>query len=52
MNGESLAFLEACGQPWLKKPCGAAAVREAVKQLFDKTGVNPEPDIDDTELRI
>jgi CheY-like chemotaxis protein len=49
MHGESLAFLEACGQPWLKKPCGAAAVREAVQQLFDKTGVNPGPDPDDAE---
>src|SRR5689334_636876 len=32
MHGASLAFLEACGQPWLMKPCSAAAVREAVQQ--------------------
>jgi CheY-like chemotaxis protein len=50
MNGESLAFLEACGQPWLKKPCSAAAVREAVQQLFDKTGVSSGPDTDDAAL--
>ena len=52
MHGESLAFLEACGQPWLKKPCGAAMVREAVQQLFDKTGVNPGPNTDGAALRI
>ena len=46
MHDESRAFLEACGQPWLQKPCSAAVVREAVQHLFDKTGVNPEPDPD------
>ena len=49
MNGESLAFIEACGQPWLMKPCSAAAVREAVKQRLDKTSVSPEPDPNDVE---
>ena len=47
LHGASLAFLVACGQPWLKKPCSAAAVREAVQQRLDKTGVNPESDTDD-----
>ena len=46
MNGESLAFLEVCGQPWLMKPCRAAEVREAVQQRLDETSVTPEPDID------
>ena len=50
MHGDNRAFLEACGQPWLEKPCSAAAVREAVQHLFDQTGVNLEPDPDEAAL--
>jgi CheY-like chemotaxis protein len=32
LNGESTAFLAQCGQPYLYKPCTAAAVREAIQQ--------------------
>ena len=43
LNAESLAFLEACGQPWLPKPCSAAQVREVVQQLLAKTDGHPRP---------
>jgi CheY-like chemotaxis protein len=32
LNVESTAFLAQCGQPYLYKPCTAAAVREAIQQ--------------------
>ena len=30
----STAFLEQCGQPWVYKPCHAAAVRSALQQML------------------
>jgi len=29
---ESQRFLEQCGQPWVRKPCPAAAIRSAIAQ--------------------
>jgi two-component system response regulator PilR (NtrC family) len=34
MRGDSLAFLEQCGQPWLAKPCPMAAVRRVLAQVL------------------
>jgi CheY-like chemotaxis protein len=34
MRGESLAFLEQCGQPWLSKPCHITAIRSAIAQVL------------------
>jgi CheY-like chemotaxis protein len=34
LNADSRAFLEQCGQPWLPKPCTAAAVRRAIQQML------------------
>jgi CheY-like chemotaxis protein len=36
LNVESTAFLAQCGQPYLYKPCTAAAVREAIQQQLDR----------------
>jgi CheY-like chemotaxis protein len=33
----SLAFLEQCGQPWVAKPCTAAAVRGAIAHVLRAT---------------
>ena len=35
---DSAAFLAACGQPWLPKPCTITAVRHAIQQVL---GVGP-----------
>jgi CheY-like chemotaxis protein len=35
---DSAAFLDACGQPWLPKPCTITAVRHAIQQVL---GVGP-----------
>jgi CheY-like chemotaxis protein len=34
LGAESTAFLAQCGQPWLAKPCTAAAVRSAIQQML------------------
>jgi CheY-like chemotaxis protein len=36
LNVESTAFLAQCGQPYLYKPCTAAAVREAIQQQLGR----------------
>jgi CheY-like chemotaxis protein len=33
LRRESMTFLEQCGQPWVSKPCPAAAVRSAIAQV-------------------
>ena len=38
---DSAAFLAACGQPWLPKPCTITAVRHAIQQVL---GVGPAPE--------
>jgi CheY-like chemotaxis protein len=35
LGGDSTAFLAQCGQPYLYKPCTAAAVRSTLQQLLD-----------------
>ena len=37
-NADSRAFLAQCGQPWLSKPCTAAAVRRAIHQVLRPGG--------------
>jgi CheY-like chemotaxis protein len=32
VGANSTAFLEQCGQPWMYKPCNAAAIRRAMQQ--------------------
>jgi CheY-like chemotaxis protein len=34
LGAASTAFLEQCGQPWVYKPCTAAAIRHALQQLL------------------
>jgi two-component system NtrC family sensor kinase len=34
LGAASLAFLKQCGQPWVAKPCTAAAVRGAIAQVL------------------
>jgi CheY-like chemotaxis protein len=34
LEAESTAFLAQCGQPWLSKPCHAAAIRRVMQQLL------------------
>ena len=34
LSVESQRFLEQCGQPWVPKPCPAAAIRRAIAQVL------------------
>jgi CheY-like chemotaxis protein len=34
VEADSMAFLAACGQPWLTKPCTITAVRSALRQVL------------------
>jgi len=34
LGADSTAFLEQCGQPWVYKPCHAAAIRSAMQQML------------------
>ena len=34
LGAASTAFLEQCGQPWVYKPCTAAAIRRALQQIL------------------
>ena len=34
LGADSTAFLEQSGQPWVYKPCSAAAIRNAIQQLL------------------
>jgi CheY-like chemotaxis protein len=34
LGAASTAFLEQCGQPWVYKPCTAAAIRSALQQIL------------------
>jgi CheY-like chemotaxis protein len=34
LGAESTAFLEQCGQPWVYKPCNAADIRTAIRQML------------------
>jgi CheY-like chemotaxis protein len=34
LGADSTAFLEQCGQPWIYKPCDAAAIRHAMQQML------------------
>ena len=34
LNTDSTAFLEKCAQPWLPKPCKAAAIRSAIQHVL------------------
>jgi hypothetical protein len=34
LGADSTAFLAQCGQPWLYKPCNAAAIRHATQQML------------------
>lgn len=40
LGDESRAFLAQCGQPWLPKPCTAAAVRSAIQQMLQAAEVS------------
>ena len=40
LAADSMAFLMQCGQPWLCKPCTAAAVRSAIQQMLHVTGIS------------
>jgi CheY-like chemotaxis protein len=40
LGAASTAFLEQCGQPWVYKPCTAAAIRSALQQIL-RAGVPP-----------
>jgi CheY-like chemotaxis protein len=47
LGAASTAFLEQCGQPWVYKPCDAAAIRRAMQQMLQTaaasgTGVTGE----------
>jgi CheY-like chemotaxis protein len=33
-GSQTRVFLESCGQPWLYKPCSAAAIRRAIQQVL------------------
>jgi DNA-binding response OmpR family regulator len=35
LNPDSTAFLETCAQPWLPKPCHAAAIRSAIQHVLE-----------------
>src|SRR5262249_31841693 len=35
LRDTTTAFLHQCGQPWLYKPCEAAAIRQAITQVLD-----------------
>jgi CheY-like chemotaxis protein len=41
LQADSITFLDACGQPWLPKPCTMTAVRHAIQQVL---GVGPAPE--------
>jgi CheY-like chemotaxis protein len=34
LSANSTAFLEKCAQPWLPKPCNAAAIRSAIQHVL------------------
>ena len=34
LSTDSTAFLEKCAQPWLPKPCNAAAIRSAIQHVL------------------
>jgi len=34
LSTDSTAFLETCAQPWLPKPCNAAAIRSAIQHVL------------------
>ncbi len=40
LGAASTAFLEQCGQPWVYKPCTAAAIRRALQQIL-RAGAPP-----------
>lgn len=42
LGADSTAFLEQCGQPWVYKPCDAAAIRHAIQQLL-RAAASPAP---------
>ena len=42
LSGESMVFLQQCGQPWLAKPCTAAAVRSAIQQMLQQAHARRE----------
>jgi CheY-like chemotaxis protein len=35
LGADTHAFLATCAQPWLSKPCTAAAIRSAIQQVLD-----------------
>ena len=37
LRDTTTAFLHQCGQPWLYKPCEAAAIRQAITQVLGAT---------------
>jgi CheY-like chemotaxis protein len=39
-GAESTVFLGQCGQPWLAKPCTAAAIRSAIQQMLPAVEVS------------
>jgi hypothetical protein len=42
LGAASTAFLAQCGQPWVYKPCDAAAIRHAVQQVL-RAGATTDP---------
>ena len=42
LSGDSTVFLQQCGQPWLPKPCTAAAVRSAIQQMLHQVNAYRE----------
>jgi CheY-like chemotaxis protein len=34
LGADSTAFLKQCGQPWVYKPCNAATIRTAIRQML------------------
>ena len=45
LGADSTAFLAQCGQPWVYKPCDAAAIRSAIQEMLHATA---SPDTDAT----
>jgi CheY-like chemotaxis protein len=42
LGADSTAFLEQCGQPWVYKPCDAAAIRRAIQQMLEAAASTSE----------
>jgi len=41
LGADTRAFLATCAQPWLPKPCTAAAIRRVIQQVLDAGAPHP-----------